>query len=75
MTLSNALAEKYASLGGKIHYKSPVAKILVENDETTGFKLENGDISPSNFVISAADGKFTIFNALDYETKNNFSSF
>lgn len=63
--LTDKIEEKYKSLGGKINYNSPVEKILVENNKASGIKLINGEKIPSDYVISAADWDFTIFNALE----------
>ena len=65
MVLSRALEKKFISLGGNIHYKSKVQKIIVEDNTATGVILENGEKIHSDYVISAADGKFTIFEALE----------
>jgi len=65
MVLSNTLAEKYVTLGGKIHYNSKVKKIIVEDGKATGIILDNGREIYSDTIISAADGRFTIFDALE----------
>lgn len=71
MVLSRALEEKFISLGGSIHYKSKVRKIIVDDNTTTGIILENGEEILSDIVISAADGKFTIFEALEGKYVSN----
>ncbi|MFC2069240.1 phytoene desaturase family protein, partial [Chloroflexota bacterium] len=58
------IEERYLSIGGGIHYKSPVTKILVENDTAVGIGIENGEQYRGDIVISAADGKATIFKML-----------
>jgi len=55
------IEERYISLGGKINFKSHVARILVENDCAVGIELENGEQYRADIVISAADGRATIF--------------
>jgi len=57
--------DRYVSLGGQINYRARVKKILVENDIATGIQLESGETHKADIVISAADGHFTIFEALD----------
>jgi phytoene dehydrogenase-like protein len=55
----------YKSLGGKINYNSKVEKILVENNTAVGILLSDGTEYRGDVVISAADGKSTIYNLLD----------
>jgi len=62
--LSQGIEKKYISLGGKINFNSRVKKIIVENNKATGIILDNGKELRSDIVISAADGRFTIFDAL-----------
>jgi len=57
--------EKFLSLGGKINYNSRVSKILVSDDKAVGVQLENGEERVADIVISAADGRSTIFELLD----------
>ncbi|MFC1964783.1 phytoene desaturase family protein [Chloroflexota bacterium] len=64
------IEERYISLGGEIHCKSPVAKILVENDTAIGIELENGEKYRADITVSAADGNATIFNMLGGEYKD-----
>ncbi len=65
MPLSRALEEKYLKLGGKIHYKSKVEKILTLNGKATGVVLADGTEHLAGRVISAADGHTTIFKMLE----------
>ncbi|MGB2814037.1 MAG: NAD(P)/FAD-dependent oxidoreductase [Dehalococcoidales bacterium] len=65
LEFARAIERRYLNLGGEIHYKSPVTKILVENDQAVGVQLANGTEYRSNIIISAADGHTTIFNMLD----------
>ncbi|MFC1962735.1 phytoene desaturase family protein [Chloroflexota bacterium] len=60
-----AIERHYRGLGGEIHYKSPVVKILVENDQAVGVQLADGSEHRSDIVISAADGRTTIFDMLE----------
>ena len=65
LEIARAIQQRYLDLGGEIHYKSPVAKILVENDQAVGVRLADGTEHRSDTVISAADGRTTIFDMLD----------
>ena len=58
------IADRYESLGGTIHYRTPVRRILVKRDRAVGIELENGQKHVADMVISAADGHWTIFEAL-----------
>jgi phytoene dehydrogenase-like protein len=64
LELAQAIAQRYLELGGEIHYRSRVANILVEDDKAIGVRLEDGTEHGSDYVISAADGRTTIFNML-----------
>ncbi|HEU5396888.1 MAG TPA: NAD(P)/FAD-dependent oxidoreductase [Verrucomicrobiae bacterium] len=59
-----SLLERYQSLGGEITYDSTVAEILVENGRAVGVRLENGAVQRSDVVVSAADGRATLFKML-----------
>jgi phytoene dehydrogenase-like protein len=65
MPMSVAIEEKYKELGGIIHYKSRVNKILTSGDKTVGIRLEDGTEHMADRVISAADGHNTLFSMLD----------
>lgn len=65
LEFSRAIERRYLDLGGEIHYRSPVARILVENDKASGVRLADGTEHRSDIIISAADGHATIFNMLD----------
>jgi phytoene dehydrogenase-like protein len=65
LEFSKTIEKRYLDLGGKIDYKSPVAKILVENDKAVGIKLSNGTEHRADIIISAADGHTTIFGMLE----------
>ncbi len=61
---AEAIEKRYLSLGGEVHYKSRVEKILVENDKAVGVRLADGSEHRADVVISAADGHATIFDML-----------
>jgi phytoene dehydrogenase-like protein len=56
---------KYLSLGGKINYNSKVSKIIEKDNKAVGVQLENGTISNADIIVSAADGRTTVFNMLE----------
>jgi phytoene dehydrogenase-like protein len=65
LALVSYIQQRYLGLGGELHLKSRVEKILVENDKAIGIKLSDGTEHLSDIVISAADGRTTIFDMLD----------
>ena len=64
LQFARSLEQRYLELGGQIHYKAQVEKILVENDTAVGERLYNDEVHRANLVISAADGHATIFDML-----------
>ncbi|MFX1320559.1 MAG: phytoene desaturase family protein [Promethearchaeota archaeon] len=65
LEFARAIEKRYLDLGGKILYNSPVEKILVKADRAVGIRLSNGNEYHADLVISAADGRTTIFDMLD----------
>jgi phytoene dehydrogenase-like protein len=71
LEFARAIEKRYLDLGGQIHYKSRVEKILVEADpagradRAVGVRLTNGSEHRADIVISAADGHATIFDMLE----------
>lgn len=60
-----AIAERIQELGGEVRLRSRVRRILVENDAAVGVELANGQQVMADWVISAADGRQTIFDLLE----------
>lgn len=76
---SNAIAQRYKDLGGKISYKALVEKIIVEDDRAVGVRLSDGTEERADIVVSAADTHSTIFDMLegkyiDESIQSRFSS-
>jgi phytoene dehydrogenase-like protein len=71
--MSEALEAKYIELGGIIHYKSRVSRILTHDDKAVGISLEDGTEQMASRVISAADGHSTIFNMLEGKYGNELT--
>jgi phytoene dehydrogenase-like protein len=65
LAFAQAIERRYLDLGGEIHYKSRVEKILVERDRAVGVRLADGTEHRADVVISAADGHATIFGMLE----------
>ncbi len=64
LEFSRSIEKRYRDLGGVVHYRSKVKKILVEDDRAVGVLLEDGTEHKADIVISAADGRTTIFEML-----------
>jgi len=71
LEFARAIERRYLDLGGELHYKSRVEKILVESDpahrgdRAVGIRLVDGAEHRADAVISAADGHATIFDMLE----------
>jgi phytoene dehydrogenase-like protein len=63
--LVDSIEKRYKALGGEIYFGARVEKILVENHKAAGIKLADGTEYHADWVISAADGRTTIFDMLD----------
>jgi phytoene dehydrogenase-like protein len=59
LAFARAIESKYLSLGGMIHYRAKIDKILVEEGRAVGVKGSWGE-SRGDYVISAADGRDTL---------------
>jgi phytoene dehydrogenase-like protein len=65
LRFAQAIEEKFANLGGKIEYKTRGDQILVEDHRAVGVRLGDGREVRSDYVISTADGRTTIFDMLE----------
>jgi phytoene dehydrogenase-like protein len=63
--LAKSIETRYLALGGQVHYRSRVEKILVEDDKAVGIRLVDGSEHRADIVISNADGRKTILQMLD----------
>jgi phytoene dehydrogenase-like protein len=70
LAFAQAIEKRYLELGGEIHYKSQVAKILVQNDRAVGVRLYNDEEYRADIVISASDARSTIYDLLGGEYTN-----
>ena len=65
LELVGYIKQRYLDLGGEIHFKSRVEKILVENNKAVGIRLVDGTEHRADWIVSAADGHTTIFDMLE----------
>ncbi len=68
---ARAIENRYRDLGGEVQYKSRIEKVLVEADQAVGVRLSDGTEHHADLVISAADGRTTIFDMLDGKYVND----
>lgn len=59
-----SIEKRYRALGGKVTYKATVEEILVEDGRAVGVRLADGSAHRADAVVSAADGRSTIFKML-----------
>ncbi|MBN1686572.1 MAG: NAD(P)/FAD-dependent oxidoreductase [Spirochaetales bacterium] len=64
LAFARALEQRYLALGGRIEYRKRVERVLVENDRAVGARLYTDEDIRAEFVISAADGRSTVFEML-----------
>jgi phytoene dehydrogenase-like protein len=61
LKFARAIERRFLELGGEVRYQSRVVKILVKDDRAVGVGLDDGQQFSADDVISAADGRSTIF--------------
>ncbi len=65
LAFARSIERRYVELGGEVHYRHRVEKILTENDRAVGVRLADGSEHRADIVISNADGRKTILDMLD----------
>lgn len=63
--LTQAITNRYTSLGGLLRYNTQVVSVTVENGRAAGVRCADGRSLPATTVVSCADGHTTIFKMLD----------
>lgn len=64
LAFAQSIERRYLALGGTIHYKAQVEKVLVENDTAVGVRLYDDREFHGDVIVSCADGRSTIFEML-----------
>jgi phytoene dehydrogenase-like protein len=64
LEFARTIERRFLELGGEIQYRSRVTQIIVKNNQAVGVRTEDGKEFPADYVISAADGRRTIFDWL-----------
>lgn len=67
LAFARALEKRYCDLGGEIHYNAQVERILTQHGRAVGVRLYNDEEHFADTVISASDGRNTIYHMLDGE--------
>jgi phytoene dehydrogenase-like protein len=65
LEFAKKIEKRFLNLGGIIHYKSPVEKILTAGNLATGIMLKGGEEILADYVISASDLQRTLYSLLD----------
>ncbi len=65
--ISEAIAAAAVEAGVEIRTESPIARILVDNGQTKGVVLENGDIIRARVVSSSVDPRLTFMKMVGAE--------
>ena len=65
LSFSRTIEGRFLELGGRVEYTSRVDKILVGANRAVGIRLDDGSEHHADYIISAADGRTTIFGMLD----------
>jgi phytoene dehydrogenase-like protein len=55
---------RYLELGGQVHYRAPVERILVDGPDACGIRLADGTEHRADVVLSAADAHATLYQML-----------
>jgi phytoene dehydrogenase-like protein len=64
LAFAQDIARRYLALGGQIHYKARVERILVEEDRAVGVRLADGSEHRADVVVSNGYGPATVMNLL-----------
>jgi len=65
LKFAQGIEKRFCDLGGQIHYRSRVVKILVKDGLAVGVRLADGSEHCADVVISAADGHTTLYEMLE----------
>lgn len=63
--LARAIEKRLTGLGGRIAYNKKIDKILIEDGKAVGVQLEGGERVSADFVVSACDGRSTLYDMLE----------
>ncbi|AHF06372.1 phytoene desaturase family protein [Desulfitobacterium metallireducens] len=61
---SKSIAKHYTDLGGKLHYKAKVDRVLVKNNQAVGIRLSDGTEVCGDYILPAINSYSTMFDLL-----------
>ncbi|MBK9126033.1 MAG: NAD(P)/FAD-dependent oxidoreductase [Chloroflexi bacterium] len=67
LEFAQAIEKRFLALGGRVEYNAQVERILTRDGRAAGVRLYDDREIEADYVISAADGRRTIFHLLDGE--------
>ena len=67
---ARAIANRFADLGGQLHYRARVVKILTQAGRAVGIQLADGSEHHADVIVSSADGRSTIYDLLGGQFKD-----
>lgn len=62
--LARSIERRYRGLGGEISYNTQVSEVIVKDDTAVGVRLSDGRELRADIVVSACDGRTTLFDLL-----------
>jgi phytoene dehydrogenase-like protein len=65
LEFAQAMARRFTGLGGKIHYRSRVEKLLERDGRAVGVRLAGGEEAAADYVVCAADLRWALYSLLD----------
>ncbi|MGE4444084.1 MAG: phytoene desaturase family protein [Candidatus Altimarinota bacterium] len=71
--ISEAMAKVVQEYNGKIHFNTPVKKIIVENGVAVGVELENGEKDFSDALILNGDFSYSMRHLLDNSERKRYT--
>jgi phytoene dehydrogenase-like protein len=64
LRFARAIEKRFTELGGTVHYSRRVRRIVVEDGTAVALELDTGERVPADIVVSAADGRMTLYELL-----------
>jgi phytoene dehydrogenase-like protein len=65
LAFARAIEKRFLDLGGKIHYKSRVEKVIERNGRAVGVRLADGAEAAADDIICAGDLRTALYSLLD----------
>jgi phytoene dehydrogenase-like protein len=65
LEFSRTIEKRFLDLGGKVTYRTKVAKIVQRNGRAVGVQLADGSEVPADYVIAASDMRAALYSLLE----------